>query len=198
MTPDQVRELDPESLTEVVFSDRFEITRADGTKVRSCFTLWKRTRHLLGLAFASHMRTASVTAALQTLAFDVPAAMFHRDQGKPCGAEATRQLLREKGFPLSMSRAGTPTDNGDAERCVGMFTLAVAERCRSETLGTFLCAVQQWVNFSQTTRPHQGLDSQLTGSLCSGARTTRSSIKSPVVMSRVFETEQYYKRYSPR
>jgi putative transposase len=154
-----VRELDPESLREVVFSDIFETKLADGTKLRGCFTLWKRTRHILGLAFEYHMRTELVTAALRTLSFDVPEAIFHSDQGKQFGAEATRQLLLEKGFQLSMSRAGTPTDNGYAERFVGMFKLAVAERCRYETLGEFLRAAQQWVNFYNTIRPHEGLDS---------------------------------------
>lgn len=65
IAPNLVRELDPESLTEVVFSDMFEIKLADRTKVRGCFTLWKRTRHILGLAFEYHMRAELVTAALQ-------------------------------------------------------------------------------------------------------------------------------------
>lgn len=158
IAPNLVRELDPESLTEVVFSDIFETKLADGTKVRGCFTLWKRTRHILGLAFEYHMRTELVTAALRTLSFDVPEAIFHSDQGKQFGAEATRQLLLEKGFQLSMSRAGTPTDNGYAERFVGMFKLAVAERCRYETLGEFLRAAHEWVNFYNTIRPHESLD----------------------------------------
>lgn len=34
----------------------------------------------------------------------------------------------------------------------------VAERRRDETLGEFLRAAQQWVNFYKTTRPHEGLD----------------------------------------
>jgi hypothetical protein len=38
-------------LPEVVFSDIFEIHLADRTKVRGCFALWKRTRHILALAF---------------------------------------------------------------------------------------------------------------------------------------------------
>jgi putative transposase len=50
VAPNLVRALDPESLTEVVFSDIFEVKLADRTKVRGCFTLWKRTRHILGLA----------------------------------------------------------------------------------------------------------------------------------------------------
>lgn len=157
IAPHLVRELDPQSLTEVVFSDIFEIKLADRTKVRGCFTLWKRTRHILGLAFEYHMRAELVTAALQTLSFDVPQAIFHSDQGKQFGAEATRQLLLEKGFQLSMSRAGTPTDNGYAERFVGLFKLAVAERCRYQTLGEFLRVAQDWIQFYNTIRPHESL-----------------------------------------
>lgn len=57
-----------------------------------------------------------------------------------------------------MSRAGTPTDNGYAERFVGTFKLTVAERCRYETLGEFLRTAELWVNFYNTIRPHEGLD----------------------------------------
>ena len=161
IAPNLVRELAPESLTEVVFSDIFEVNLIDGTKVRGCFTLWKRTRHILGLAFEYHMRADLVAAALQTLSFEVPSAIFHSDQGKQFGAELTRQLLLEKGFQLSMSRAGTPTDNGYAERFVGVFKLAVAQRHRYSTLGEFLRAAQDWVQFYNSTRPHESLDYRL-------------------------------------
>ena len=57
-----------------------------------------------------------------------------------------------------MSRAGTPTDNGYAERFVGLFKLAVAERHRYRTWGDFLRAAPQWVNFYNTTRPHESLN----------------------------------------
>jgi putative transposase len=157
VAPNLVRELEPESLTEVVFSDIFEVRLADATKVRGCFALWKRTRHILALAFEYHMRAELVTNALQTLAFDVPAAIFHSDQGKQFGAEQTRALLLEKGFQLSMSRAGTPTDNGYAERFVGLFKLAVAERCSYQTLGELLRAAQDWVQFYNAIRPHESL-----------------------------------------
>jgi putative transposase len=66
-------------------------------------------------------------------------------------------VLLEKGFQLSMSRAGTPTDNGYAERFVGLFKLAVAERQPYRTLGDFLRAAEQWVKFYNTTRPHESL-----------------------------------------
>ena len=57
-----------------------------------------------------------------------------------------------------MSRAGTPTDNGYAERFVGLFKLAVAERQPYHTLGDFLRAAERWANFYNTTRPHESLD----------------------------------------
>jgi putative transposase len=93
VTPNLIRELVPESLTEVVFSDIFEIQLADRTNVQGCFTLWKRTRHILGLVFEDHMRADLVTTALHTLHFEAPEAIFHSDQGKQFGAQATRQLL---------------------------------------------------------------------------------------------------------
>ncbi len=57
-----------------------------------------------------------------------------------------------------MSRAGTPTDNGYAERFVGLFKLAVAERCSYQTLGEFLRAAQEWVQFYNAIRPHESLE----------------------------------------
>ena len=56
-----------------------------------------------------------------------------------------------------MSRAGTPTDNGYAERFVGVFKLAVAERRPYQTLGDFLRAAEAWVNFYNRERPHESL-----------------------------------------
>lgn len=157
VAPNLVRNLAADLDPEIVFSDILEVKLADGTKVRGCFALWKRTRHILGLAFAYHMRAELVKEALQTLSFDVPTAIFHSDQGKQYGALETRTLLLEKGFQLSMSRAGTPTDNGYAERFVGLFKLAVAERYRYQTLGEFLRAAQDWVQFYNSLRPHEGL-----------------------------------------
>jgi putative transposase len=68
--------------------------------------------------------------------------------------------LLNKGFLRSMSRAGTPTDNGYAERFVGQFKLSVAERRAYRTLGEFLWAAENWINFYNRLRPHEGLDQQ--------------------------------------
>ncbi len=74
----------------------------------------------------------------------------------PLCTSKTRELLLRKGFVLSMSRAGTPTDNGYAERFVGSFKLAVADRRPYHTLGQFLRAAEAWINFYNHERPHEG------------------------------------------
>jgi putative transposase len=123
--PGKAREIAPNKLREegmdlmaheVVFSDILEIKLADGTRVRGCFALRHRTREVLGIAFDYHMRAELVMDAIQTLSFEVADPIWHSDQGKQYGAAKTRELLLRKGFVLSMSRAGTPTDNGYAER----------------------------------------------------------------------------------
>src|SRR5260221_5813662 len=142
---------------EIVFSDILAVRLSDGSRVRGCFALRKRTRAILGMAFDYHMRADLVTDTIQTMIFEVPGSIWHSDQGKQFGAEQTRHLLLQKGFRLSMSRAGTPTDNGYAERFVGIFKLAVAERRPYQTLGEFLRAAEAWVNFYNRMRPHESL-----------------------------------------
>jgi putative transposase len=157
VAPNLLREPHDLLKQEIVFSDILEVRLADGSRVRGCFALRKRTRQILGLAFDYHMRADLVTETIQTMTFDVPGSIWHSDQGKPYGALETRHLLLQKGFVLSMSRAGTPTDNGYAERFVGVFKLAVAERYRYHSLGVFLRAAETWVNFYNQQRPHEGL-----------------------------------------
>jgi len=75
-------------------------------------------------------------------------------------AEQTRTALLRKGFMRSMSRAGTPTDNGYAERFVGLFKLAVADHRSYHTLGEFLREAEGWINFYNQMRPHESLRQQ--------------------------------------
>ena len=157
LAPNLVRELKEEAVSEVVFSDIFEVQLADGSKVRGCFALWQRTRHILALTFDYQMKAELVVTTVRMLRFSVPGMIWHSDQGSQYGAELTRTALLEQGFQLSMSRAGTPTDNGYAERFVGVFKLAVAERRPYQTLGDFLRAAEAWVNFYNRERPHESL-----------------------------------------
>lgn len=112
IAPNLVRELEPDSEQSVVFSDIFEVHLADYSRLRSCFALCKRTRQILGMAFDYLMRADLVTSVIDTLMFQSAGVIWHSDQGMRYGALQTRQLLLQKGFVQSMSRAGTPTDNG--------------------------------------------------------------------------------------
>src|SRR5260370_4020966 len=159
IAPNKLREEGMDLLSqEVVFSDILESKVSDGTRVRGCFALRHRTRQVLGIAFDYHMRAELVLDAIQTISFDVADPIWHSDQGKQYGAEKTREVLLRKGFVLSMSRAGTPTDNRYAERFVGLFKMAVADRRPYHTLGQFLRAAEAWINFYNQERPHEGLE----------------------------------------
>ncbi len=135
-----IREDQPDlaGLAEIVFSDIFEVQLADHTKVRGCFALWKQTRHILAIAFENHMRAELVVSTIDLIQHAIPGTIFHSDQGSQYGAEQTREALLSKSFMRSMSRAGTPTDKGFAEKFVGQFKLSVAERRKYQTLGAFL------------------------------------------------------------
>jgi putative transposase len=160
IVPNVLRDPQTPADQEVMFSDIFEIQLADRTKVRGCFALWKRTRHCLSLAFDYQMRADLVVSTIELVEFAVPGTIFHSDQGSQYGALETRTALLMKGFQRSMSRAGTPTDNGYAERFVGIFKLAVAERHSYHTLGEFLREAERWRNFYNQLRPHEGLHQQ--------------------------------------
>jgi putative transposase len=157
IAPNLVRAEADISLSEVIFSDIFEVKLADRTRVRGCFALRQRTRHILALVFDYRMQAELVVNTVNLVEFTVPGMIWHSDQGSQYGAQETRTALLEKGFRLSMSRAGTPTDNGYAERFVGIFKLAVAERRPYHTLGEFLHAAEAWVNFYNRQRPHESL-----------------------------------------
>ena len=121
------------------------------TKIRTDSTLEEVCRKY-------SVSSSLVTDAIEMMTFQVQGSIWHSDRGKQYGAGETRQLLLQKGFMLSMSRAGTPTDNGYAERFVGVFKLAVADRRPYHTQGEFLRAAEAWINFYHQERPHEGLD----------------------------------------
>jgi putative transposase len=141
----------------IIFTDIFEFTLADGTKVRGCFALHKQTRQILALIFDYSMRANLVASTIQSIDFGMRS-LWHSDQGKQFGAKETTDNLLKKGFIASMSRAGTPTDNPYAERFVSTFKHAVVRKMSYENLGEFLKEAGHWINFYNYRRPHEGID----------------------------------------
>lgn len=146
---------------DILFSDIFEFKLADNTKVRGCFILRKSTRQILSIVFDYSMHASLVVEAIdksKITILDANTLLWHSDQGKQYGAEITVEVLTQFKLTLSMSRAGTPTDNAFAERFVGIFKLAVVEKRKYNTLGDFLKEAEKWINFYNNGRPHEGID----------------------------------------
>lgn len=64
IVPNLLRTLEETAATEILFSDIFEVRLADGTRVRGCFALWKRTRHILALVFDYRMQAELVVSTV--------------------------------------------------------------------------------------------------------------------------------------
>ena len=143
---------------DVIFSDIFEFRLADRSVVRGCFALRRSTRQVLSLVFDYSMEAELVVETIgEAKIIGKGKIIWHSDQGTQYGAEQTIEAVARKGLVPSMSRAGTPTDNGYAERFVGVFKLAVVLRRRYENLGEFLRAAEEWINFYNQLRPHEGI-----------------------------------------
>ena len=143
----------------IVFSDIFEFKLADGCTLRGCFALLKHTRQILALIFDYSIRATLVQATITAIDNLPPEAeIWHSDQGKQYGADKTIDLVVAKGLLPSMSRAGTPTDNPFAERFVSTFKHAVVKRRPYYSLGDFLTAAKNWINFYNHSRPHEGIE----------------------------------------
>lgn len=157
-------ERETEKYKDVIFSDIFEFKLKDGSIVRGCFALRRSTRQILSLTFDYSMAAGLVVETVKGIkgirALDEGEGRYiwHSDQGKQYGAEETIEAALQRRLVPSMSRAGTPTDNPYAERFVGVFKLAVVYRRKYQTLGEFLVAAQEWTNFYNNLRPHEGLN----------------------------------------
>lgn len=143
---------------DIFFSDIFEFKLGDGSAVRGCFAERKSTRQILSLVFSYGLGAELVEATLkEAKVLKIGTYIWHSDQGKQYGARVVEEKALGLGLTPSMSRAGTPTDNPYAERFVGVFKLAVVARRKYETLGEFLQAAYEWINFYNNQRPHEGI-----------------------------------------
>ena len=157
----KLREIENIEDYEVIFSDIFEFKLINGKKVYGCFMMREKTRQILSFSYSRNMKAELVSGSIKHMYFgkDLKEAevIFHSDQGRQYGAEVTVEQIMEYNFERSMSRAGTPTDNGYAERFVGTFKHAVVERYKYERLEEFAEFTNKWLNYYNNRRPHQSL-----------------------------------------
>lgn len=143
---------------EVVRSDILEGKLTDGSKVYMTFAWRETTAQVLSLVIDWRMKADLVVATLKRIPEQMSGylghAIWHTDQGSQYGSDAVIDELVRRNFIGSMSRAGTPTDNGAAERMVGEIKHAVLRRQRYETIGQLLIEAERWINYYNERRPH--------------------------------------------
>lgn len=161
LVSNRLRELEDVEKYEVIFSDIFEFKLSGGSKVYGCFMMRKKTRQILAFSYSRNMEAGLVSGSIKHIHLskdlEESEVIFHSDQGKQYGAGVTVNQLLGYQFERSMSRAGTPTDNGYAERFVGTFKHAVVERYRYEKIEEFAEFTNKWLNFYNNKRPHESL-----------------------------------------
>lgn len=143
---------------EVVRSDILEGKLADGSKVYVTFAWRETTAQVLSLVIDWRMKADLIVATLrripEQMGCHLQHVVWHTDQGSQYGSDAVIDELVRLDFIGSMSRAGTPTDNGAAERMVGEFKHAVLRRMRYGTMGQLLAEAERWINYYNERRPH--------------------------------------------
>lgn len=152
-----------ERTPEVLRSDILEGRLADGSKVRIAFAWRQTTAQILSLVIDWRMQAELIVQTLHRIP-DVctthiqdtlgGSVIWHSDQGSQYGSDAVIDELIRRDFIASMSRAGTPTDNGHAERMVGEFKHAVLRRMSYRTIGQLLTEAERWANYYNERRPH--------------------------------------------
>ena len=139
-------------------SDILEGRLADGSKVYVTFAWRETTAQVLSLVIDWRMKADLVAATLSRIPEQMKSylkhVIWHSDQGGQYGSDAVIDELVKLNFLASMSRAGTPTDNGHAERMVGEFKHAVLRRMSYQTIGQLLQEAERWINYYNERRPH--------------------------------------------
>lgn len=137
----------------------FEFKLSDNTEIHGCFVLQRSTRQVVSILFDYFDKADLVKNTLKTATSNIiPNSIFHVDQGSQNGAKLTVEQVTNLKMKISMSRAGTPTDNPHAERFVRTFKLAVTKKQQYLTLGQFLEKAEHWINFYNNKRPHESLN----------------------------------------
>ena len=117
------------------------------------------TRAVRGWALSRTIDEDLTLAALEmALNYGVPR-IFHSDQGSQYTAWRHTQLLRDVGVQISMSDTGQPTQNGLAERFIGILKQEHVDYAEYEDYDDAFRQLQHWLEVEyMTERIHSALD----------------------------------------
>ncbi len=121
--PNLAREMKPTGINQLWVTD-FTYVRLFGAFLFIAIVLDAYSRRCIGWALARHFRTA---LTLEALAMALrrrkpgPGLVHHSDRGGSYSSDDYLALLRAHAIQISMSRAGTPSDNAICERFMRTF-----------------------------------------------------------------------------
>lgn len=138
---------------------------ADGSKIRVAFAWRETTAQILSLVIDWRIQAELIVQTLRRIPKSCTdyiqnkdklnkSIIWHTDQGSQYGSDVVIDELIRRDFIASMSRAGTPTDNGAAERMVSEFKHAVLRRTSYRTIGQLLTEAERWINYYNERRLH--------------------------------------------
>ena len=107
------------------------------------------TGHPVSLVMGALMHAVSTTRKTPTL--------IHSDQGSEYNCREYTDLARSCGIQISMSRKGSPWENGYQESFYGKFKTDLGDPNRFSSLGELVYAIYQTIHDYNTTRIHTAL-----------------------------------------
>lgn len=116
------------------------------------------TREVLGVSIKTNHSALLTTEALENaLLQNAPPLIVHSDQGSEYKARLFRLVLRNANINQSMSKKGSPWQNGYQESFFGNFKIDIGDVNRFLTLGELIAELYQSVYYYNTERIHTAL-----------------------------------------
>lgn len=119
-----------------------------------------RTREIIGTAASFHHSQNLVRAALTDAVKNRRCypKYFHSDQGSEYKSESHADHLIKQGVTVSMSRKGSPWQNGFQESFYSQFKLELGRVNRFNSVGELMEAIYQRIHYYNNTRIHTKLN----------------------------------------
>ena len=116
------------------------------------------TREIVGFNISRfHNRFLVIGALINALDNHPKPEIVHSDQGSEYDSQDFVDLVLGQGIKFSMSRKGSPWENGHQESFYGKFKFEVGDLNRFETLGELIEYICQQINYYNNERIHTSL-----------------------------------------
>ncbi|MFD6161069.1 IS3 family transposase [Nocardia sp. NPDC060256] len=146
---------------DAVWSTDITYLSCGGIDMYLCAVRDEHSKKVLGWAVADHMRvelaTAAVDMAVKTRRGCCQGTILHSDRGSQYTADAMAQACGLHGLLRSMGATGICWDNAGAESLWSSFKHEYYYRHVFATKAELVAAVDNWINFYNTTRRHSSI-----------------------------------------